>query len=499
MLLRTWLAKAGYRVQEAQDGQEAWEHFVAAQNRSPFSVVLTDIIMPRMDGLELVEKIRKTDPDVPVLILSSVEDAETAKKALHLHVNEFLMKPFDSQALVAALERLLTEGLSRTQKEHLQETTQAVRMAHKVMEAVPEQELPIFSICEPLKEAGGDVFRTIRRPDGTILFLLADVAGHSVMSSYAVASFLGMLSTFLQEDPHVASLFQRLNRSIQEGPFPDIPIATLAASWSPRMGRFHVINAGIPYGLWQRKSLNRTEAIALDGAPLGLLDQPRTNEKVLVLEPGDRLFFATDGLFDVASKTKQPFRELAAAQWQGLVDAPVAQALGNLCEAARIHGNGVIGDDLLAIALEQPTWTSLENEFNRSIPSSPDAIEQVCAEFETFLKQQPATLDLDKSRRFEIQLAFREALSNAHRHGNKGELRERIAIHACLKAHSLDIRVVDAGRGFKLEPARTQPDAIREGGRGIPILQSTTKLLRMHAGELELQMDLNGEADGREN
>ena len=493
-LLRTWLEKAGYRVQEARDGQEAWEYFTAARNQTPYSLVLTDIVMPRMDGLELVEKIRKAGPDVPVVILSSLEDAEAGKKALQLHVNDFLMKPFDAHVLVAALARLVEAGLFQARKAQLVETAQAVRLAQKVMEAVPEEDLPVYSISEPLTEAGGDIFRAIRRPDGTTLLLLADVAGHSVLSSYAVASFLGMLSTFLQEAPDVTALFQALNRTIQDGPFPEIPIAALAAHWTPRTGRLHVVNAGIPYGLWLRAGLGRAETIPLDGAPLGLLPQPRTTEKILFLEPGDRLLFGTDGLFDVRSEAGDTFRQRALAQWQELGGLPVAEALIRHCEAARAHGNGVIGDDLLAIALEQPAWVPGQGEFLRCLPSTLEALEAACGDFEAFLSDQP--LALAKARAFEVQLAVREALSNAFRHGNLEAAHERIILQAHLEARDLVVRVVDAGRKFRLERLWPKPAPSAEGQRGLNLLQTLGTQVTLHGGELTFRMALQGVEDG---
>jgi CheY-like chemotaxis protein/anti-sigma regulatory factor (Ser/Thr protein kinase) len=497
-LLRAWMTKAGYQVQDARDGQEAWELFAAARDGAPYDLVITDIVMPRMDGLELAQRLRKAEPDLPIVILTSLEDAETAQQVLHLHINEFLVKPFHSEALLGTLARLAGARLSQVRKEQLEGVAQSVRMAHKVMEAVPEKDLPIFSISEPLTEAGGDVFRTFHAPDGSILFLLADVAGHSVLSSYAVASFLGMLSTCIQENMDVAALFQRLNRTIQEGPFPEVPIATLAARWQPRTGRLHIINAGIPYGLWHRQGLRRTEAIPLDGAPLGLLDQTRASEKVLVLEPGDRLLFATDGLFDVASPAGEPFRERAQAQWQSLAGATVAQALGQVCEAARSHGNGVIGDDLLAIALEQPEWRPGAAELIRVIPSQLDALERVMADFDGFLKQQPATRDLGQARRFEFLLAVREALSNAHRHGNKGAAGERIALHALVDGQAIQVRVVDGGRGFPWQDGPV-PRASAEGGRGLHILRASATRVHMRAGELQFRIELKGASHASEN
>ena len=165
------------------------------------------------------------------------------------------------------------------------------------MEAAPEQGVPLFTIYEPLTDAGGDVFRCFRCADGSILFVLADVAGHSVISSYAVASFLGMLSTFVGEcsaswpwpptrsarpswpaahgcgrfgrcpcDP-LPHLAMKLNHGIQSGPFAEVPVCVLLGRWTPATGRLQLLNAGIPHGLQAGAAAARTGPVRINGTP----------------------------------------------------------------------------------------------------------------------------------------------------------------------------------------------------------------------------------------
>ena len=92
-----------------RDGQEAWEMFMEGQD---FGLVLTDVVMPRMDGLELVQRIRKTDARLPIAVLTTMEDRETMKEALHMGVNDFLNKPFEKGVLVDCVSRLMAEFAS---------------------------------------------------------------------------------------------------------------------------------------------------------------------------------------------------------------------------------------------------------------------------------------------------------------------------------------------------------------------------------------------------
>lgn len=75
-----------------------------------FDVVLSDLSMPDMNGIDLLRRIRGADNDVPVIILTGHESLESAISATRLHVSDYLTKStFSMQELVAAIERALNE------------------------------------------------------------------------------------------------------------------------------------------------------------------------------------------------------------------------------------------------------------------------------------------------------------------------------------------------------------------------------------------------------
>ncbi len=482
-LLRSWLVKAGYVVDEARDGQEAWE----AMERNPgrHSVLVTDIVMPRLDGLRLSAKVRKLDASIPILMLSSTDDTESVKEALHLHVNDFLTKPFESAILVATVERLCADQASRVKILRSHETAQAVRMAQRAMEAIPEKDMPIYSISEPLTDAGGDVFRAFRREDGSIFFAIADVAGHSVISSYAVAAYLGMLTNFLASDLDLRALAFKLNRAIQAGPFSEVPICGLFGHWDPATGRIHLLNAGIPHALWHRATRGTARPIAINGTPLGVLDEPIVEEKVVILAPGDRLLLGSDGFFEAVSPEKQPFLELAGPIWENLRGTDLFQAINLISEAARAHAGGNFGDDLLVVALEQPPPPRDSDHLALDLPANLRAIDDACETLEAFLDGKGWTASQGGQDRYDTLLAVREALSNAVLHGSPGDCAASVQLWAKPSpGGGFRVGVVDGGQGFDLG-AHTPPDtASSERGRGIPLMQFFANRVAMVGGEL---------------
>lgn len=73
-------------------------------------IIISDILMPDLDGLSFVSEIRKLNFDVPILMLSADTELDTVKKAAQLGANGYLMKPFDADKLVNKVEALTSSG-----------------------------------------------------------------------------------------------------------------------------------------------------------------------------------------------------------------------------------------------------------------------------------------------------------------------------------------------------------------------------------------------------
>jgi len=523
-MVKMWLERVGCEVIEARDGKEAWELFSKGPNHGQFTLVLTDVVMPRMDGLELTQRIRKADSTIPIAILTSNEDKDTVKAALNLGVNEFLNKPFESHELLQCVESLLVLSRSRQTTRRSAETAQAVRLAQKSLVAVPEKDLPLFSLYEPLTDAGGDVFRCMKCADGSILFILADVAGHSVLSSYAVAAFLAMLSTHVGEctalmaqtaapgswdsDPvtlqHCCAHYGKIpcdplrhlalkfNQGIQSGPFSEVPICMLMGLWTPGTGRLHLLNAGIPHGMLARRKNQTVVPLEINGTPLGIFPELAVEECTVQLEPGDRLLFGTDGFFDVLSTSRHYFQEISADKWAALQEFPIDGALSLICEEARNHGAGIIADDLLVIGFEQPQVIQEVGELMLCLPSIPRALDMACDRLSESLTTSFRGRSLDKGRLFDILLAVREALTNAVIHGNRNRPEAFVSLHSCLDPHqgTLTVSVTDEGQGFDLESHLAPQDPLSERGRGIPLMRSYSQDVRMQDGQLTMTFQI---------
>ena len=103
IMLRAVLKEEGYEVSEATDGTEA----VKAVEQEPFDLILLDIRMTTMDGIEALTEIRKISPLVPVLIMTAYASVKTAVEALKAGAFEYLTKPLDIEELKILIEKAL--------------------------------------------------------------------------------------------------------------------------------------------------------------------------------------------------------------------------------------------------------------------------------------------------------------------------------------------------------------------------------------------------------
>ena len=111
--LRYLLEGEGYYVDHANSGTEA----LAKLEQGPFHLVLADIKMPGMDGLEMLRRIKEIDEDIVVVVMTGYSSLETAIKAIKYNAHNYLTKPFDDpDAVLAAVENGLAERTGVTGK-----------------------------------------------------------------------------------------------------------------------------------------------------------------------------------------------------------------------------------------------------------------------------------------------------------------------------------------------------------------------------------------------
>ena len=103
MLMKTRLEQAGYKVLQAQNGQEALELL----EERHVDLIISDIMMPLMDGFELIESLREANFNMPILMVTAKEGFEDKEKGFRLGTDDYMVKPIDMNEMILRVAALL--------------------------------------------------------------------------------------------------------------------------------------------------------------------------------------------------------------------------------------------------------------------------------------------------------------------------------------------------------------------------------------------------------
>ena len=102
-LLKESILDTFFKVIIAKDGNEGLKKY----NRFKPDIIITDIMMPFCDGLEMTQKIKELDENIPIIVLSAHSDKEKLLKAIDLGINKYFIKPFDPDELINYINKIV--------------------------------------------------------------------------------------------------------------------------------------------------------------------------------------------------------------------------------------------------------------------------------------------------------------------------------------------------------------------------------------------------------
>ena len=200
-----FLEDSGYRVEQVADGASALKSF---QQRPP-SLIITDLKMPRMDGLALLREIAAAAKPVPVIVMSGAGSMQDVVEALRYGAADYLVKPIVDfrvlgHAITKCLERVRLVEENRSYREQLEKTNNKMaKHLHELeqdqqagrqlqLKLFPQADLKTgpyhFSHCViPSLYLSGDFLEYISIGEDFLGFYIADVSGHGVSSAFVTA------------------------------------------------------------------------------------------------------------------------------------------------------------------------------------------------------------------------------------------------------------------------------------------------------------------------
>ncbi len=222
IMIKVTLLERGYEIFEASDGSEA----VAMVEKRFFDLIMLDLKMKNMDGVEALKRIKKISPAIPVLIMTAYASVQTAIEALKLGAIDYLMKPLDIEKVIQTIDKVLN--------------SQTLKIDDKIFKERVDREFDFSSIIGKSKKMR-DIFETIALTapsDATILIL-----GESGSGKELVAEAIHK-NSLRKDKPFIKVNCAALAENLLESELFGHEKGAFTGAHSKREGRFEQANNG---------------------------------------------------------------------------------------------------------------------------------------------------------------------------------------------------------------------------------------------------------------
>lgn len=302
-----------FQVRSAAHGEEALELIDEALP----DLVISDIMMPRMDGYSLFSRVRE-DPRsmaIPFIFLTAKSDDISRLKGLGQGVDDYITKPFDIDFLLTRINTILERTrIYQTKLNARIGRDFSDRLMPKSMPRVPGYRALFYS--QPKEDGGGDLFDWVEVRPGVYILTIADIMGKGLQAKFYAFSFLSYIRSAVHamadENDSPAALLNKVNRVLAKDEVLEETFASmLVLRWEPAHGTVTYANAGHCRPVLVTPT--RAGIIEHSDMILGLNPEEAYTDRTFKLPAGSALVSYTDGLIEQVDHTGNPFGESGIA------------------------------------------------------------------------------------------------------------------------------------------------------------------------------------------
>ncbi|MCW7489156.1 SpoIIE family protein phosphatase [Leptospira meyeri] len=292
----------GYFVRYFTNPLQGLEYFEAERN----PIVFLDVNMPHTSGLDLLPKIKTYDSKTQVLMMTGEHDIQTVVSSLYHRASDFILKPFHTKSIEAAISRAFEYYNFLKDKESMDESIKRdLRLAAKIQSKtmnLPQISHKIFADIKPVSFVSGDFFQVLPLDEDRTLILMGDIEGHGVTSGL-IAILMTTIHKELARTTTVApsELLVRLNGELCNA-IGTHSMTAISIVVDHLKKKITYARGGHPFPIVFQKE-SRAPLILQDqsGQILGILKEMEFAENEIQVDTGDVLFLYSDGL--LASST----------------------------------------------------------------------------------------------------------------------------------------------------------------------------------------------------
>jgi len=532
-ILNELIEDNGYEVVVAMSGETA----INELRKNHYDLLVSDIIMEGIDGIELIKAVRQIDgyQNLPVILLSGKNDSATKVKAFDALADDYVTKPFDLDELAARIKTQLRLKhlqdeighknilLSQRNAEHETNLEVARRFQFNLLPLDTKEcnGLRVSSFYQPIDKVGGDLFDIIPLKNGNVGVFISDVSGHGVPAAF-LNVMLKMLLRYVveeedknKEDTYPFKVLEKINKRILQYINDGDYITALYSIIDLNNKMLYISSAGHPKAIIMRNKGKGVSFIESRGVCLGFSSETSYTTNAVRLYPGDRIIFYTDGLLEMRDDSG---RILGS---NGLIEVlrkcsdeinPDSLVTRLVRELNKLRSDKEYEDDLTILCLK------ITDSFYYNWTTSTIDKDQVIKLLITPLQDR---LSNDTSIIKKTHVALYEALTNAIDHGNleidskcmyingddtmyelikKERLNNpvygnrKVTTRYQVSDDRITYHIKDEGKGFNytnVEDPRVPDNLEKCGGRGIALIKMCMDEVSFDSKGNEIRMVIN--------
>lgn len=321
LILESIVRKEGHSVISVSDGLQAVE---AYEQHRP-DLILLDVLMPRMNGLEAARQIKTLAGNqlVPIIFLTSLTDPASLVECLEAGGDDFLSKPYNRVVIQAKIK-----VFARMREMHLMVREQRDQIARHHDDLLHEQAVAkqVFDniahtgcldapsvryFLSPLAVFNGDVMVAAVRPCGSIMVLLGDFTGHGLPAAIGAMPLASIFYGMVKKGFSLVDVLREINLRLHQ----ILPIGVFCCATIVDMnftkGTVKLWNGGLPDCYIYRSDTGSVETVASNHLPLGIVGDLAFKDDCQTIEmaPGDRLYLWSDGIIESRNPQGDMFGE----------------------------------------------------------------------------------------------------------------------------------------------------------------------------------------------
>ena len=323
--LQKLLELDGYETCTADNGQKGLEIFL----REEPEIALVDIKMPGMDGIEVLEQIKKKSKKTQVILITGHGGVDTAIRALREGAFGYLQKPIDYDELEIEIKKALEkndmqgkldryvnrlEAANRELENLNQQLQRNYEIAEKVFDKIVQEDAHmgcpnIKHYQSPMSTVAGDLILLSVGPLGSQYIFVGDFTGHGLAAAIGAIPVSGIFYAMTKRGHSISDIVAEINRKLR-GVLPtELFLCACLIELNYAKSTLHLWNGGLPDVLISRDGSGIKKRFPSNHTPLAVLSSSRFDSRVEIFEvaQGDRIYAYTDGVTEAVNKEGEMF------------------------------------------------------------------------------------------------------------------------------------------------------------------------------------------------